>query len=192
MIIGYARVSTDDQSLDLQRDALGKAGAERVFEDKASGILDRRPGLVEALSHARKGDCLVVWRLDRLGRSIRSLIGFVEQLRDLGVDFRSLNEGIDTTTATGRFFFHVMAALAQMEREINVERTHAGLAAARARGRKGGRKPKLSRKQIAHARKLLDDRDTTVKDVAASLGVSRATLYRAIGWELGAIRRQAG
>ena|SRR5947209_14525060 len=192
MIIGYARVSTDDQSLDLQRDALASAGAERLFEDKASGMLDKRPGLAEALSHARNGDCLVVWRLDRLGRSIRSLIAFVEQLRERGVDFRSLNEGVDTTTAAGRFFFHVMAALAQMERELIIERTHAGLAAARARGRNGGRKPKLSRKQIAHARKLLDGRDTSVKDVAASLGVSRATLYRAIGTDPAAVTRQAG
>ena len=191
MIIGYARITTDDQSLDLQCDALAKADAERVFEDKASGILDKRPGLAQALSHARKGDCLVVWRLDRVGRSIRNLIAFVEQLRERGIDFRSLNEGIDTTTAAGRFFFHVMAALAQMERELIVERTHAGLAAARARGRKGGRKRKLTGKQIAHARKLLDHRDTTVKDVAASLGVSRATLYRVLDTDPAAAIRQA-
>ena len=189
MMIGYARVSTEDQNLDLQRDALAKTGVERVFEDKASGARDDRPGLAEALSHARKGDCLVVWRLDRLGRSMRSLIDFVEELRERGVEFRSLSEGIDTTTAAGRFFFHVLAALAQMERELLRERTRAGLAAARARGRKGGRRPKLNTKQITHARKLLEDRNTTIKDVAASFGVDRATIYRALG--LGAHGRKA-
>jgi len=180
MMIGYGRVSTEDQNLDLQRDALAKAGAERIFEDKASGARDDRPGIAEALSHVRKGDCLIVWRLDRLGRSMRSLIDFVEGLRAKGADFRSITEGIDTTTAAGRFFFHVLAALAQMERELIRERTHAGLAAARARGRKGGRKPKLTAKQVAHARKLLADRNVTIKDVAASLGVNRATIYRSV------------
>src|SRR4051794_12172548 len=155
MMIGYAKVSTEDQKLDLQRDALNKAGAERIFEDKASGARDDRPGLAEALSHLRKGDCLIVWWLDRLGRSTRSLIDFVENLRASGVDFRSVTEGIDTTTAAGRFFFVVLAGLAEMERQLIRERTHAGLAAARARGRNGGRQPKLSAKQIAHARKLL-------------------------------------
>src|SRR5580658_2297012 len=173
MLIGYMRVSTTDQNLDLQRDALAKAGTERVFEDRASGARDDRPGLSDALSHVRKGDCLVVWRLDRLGRSMKSLIGFVEELRERGVDFRSVTEGIDTTTAAGRFFFHVLAALAQMERELIRERTMAGLTAARARGRKGGRKPKLTAKQVEHARKLLDDQNVTIKDVAASLGVNR-------------------
>ncbi|HEX3885313.1 MAG TPA: recombinase family protein [Stellaceae bacterium] len=181
MMIGYMRVSTAEQSLDLQRDALAKGGAEQVFEDTASGARDDRPGLAEAMSHARSGDCLVVWRLDRLGRSLRSLIDFVERLRERGVDFRSVTEGIDTTTPAGRFFFHVLGALAEMERELIRERTNAGLAAARARGRKGGRKPKLNDKQIAHARKLLEDGNTTIKDVAASLGVNRATIYRALG-----------
>lgn len=189
MIIGYARVSTRDQNLDLQRDALRRAGAERLFEDEASGARDDRPGLADALSHVRSGDCLIVWRLDRLGRTMRSLIAFVEDLRERGIDFRSVTEGIDTTTPAGRFFFHVLAALAQMERELIRERTNAGLASARARGRKGGRKPKLSTKQIAHARRLLDDRDTTIKEVAASFGVDRATIYRALG--LGAAMRPA-
>jgi len=190
MIIGYARVSTRDQNLDLQRDALSRAGAERIFEDEASGARDDRPGLADALSHLRGGDCLIVWRLDRLGRTMRSLIGFVENLCEHGIDFRSVTEGIDTTTPAGRFFFHVLAALAQMERELIRERTNAGLAAARARGRKGGRKPKLSPKQIAHARRLLDDRDTTIKEVAASFGVDRATIYRALG--LGAAHSAVG
>src|SRR5215211_408377 len=180
MIIGYARVSTEDQSLDLQTDALTKAGAERIFEDKASGARDDRPGLADALSHLRSGDCLIVWRLDRLGRTMRSLVAFVEDLRERGIDFRSVTEGIDTTTPAGRFFFHVLAALAQMERELIRERTNAGLAAARARGRQGGRRPKLSAKQIAHARKLLEDSNTTIKDVAATFGVNRATIYRSL------------
>jgi DNA invertase Pin-like site-specific DNA recombinase len=181
MIIGYARVSTRDQNLDLQRDALSRAGAERMFEDEASGARDDRPGLRDALSHLRSGDCLMVWRLDRLGRTMRGLIEFTESLRERGVEFRSVTEGIDTTTPAGRFYFHILGALAQMERELIRERTNAGLAAARARGRKGGRKPKLGPKQIAHARRLLDDRDTTIKEVAASFGVDRATIYRALG-----------
>jgi DNA invertase Pin-like site-specific DNA recombinase len=176
VIFGYARVSTRDQNLDLQRDALAKAGAERVFEDEASGARDDRPGLADALSHVRKGDCLVVWRLDRLGRTMRGLIEFTAALRERGVDFRSVTEGIDTTTPAGRFYFHILGALAEMERELIRERTNAGLAAARARGRKGGRRPKLSPKQVAHARKLLEDRSTTIKDVAASFGVNRATI----------------
>lgn len=181
MFIGYARVSTTDQNLDLQRDALTKAGCERIFEEHASGARDDRPELAIALSHLRKGDCLIVWRLDRLGRSLRSLIRFVGELADRGVEFRSLHDGVDTTTATGRFFFHVLAALAEMERELIRERVVAGLTAARARGRKGGRKPRLSEKQIAMARKMLEDRKTTIKDVAASFGVNRSTIYRALG-----------
>jgi DNA invertase Pin-like site-specific DNA recombinase len=181
MQIGYARVSTRDQNLDLQRDALTKAGCERLFEEHASGARDDRPELAAALSHARSGDVLVVYKLDRLGRSIRSLIDFVTALRERGVEFKSLSDAIDTTTPAGRFFFHVLAALAEMERDLIRERTNAGLAAARARGRKGGRRPKLSPNQIAHARTLLADGNTTIKDVAASLGVNRATIYRSLG-----------
>ena len=180
MMIGYARVSTRDQNLDLQRDALARAGCERVFEEHASGARDDRPELAAALSHARGGDVLVVYKLDRLGRSIRSLIDFVNALRERGVEFKSLSDAIDTTTAAGRFFFHVLAALAEMERDLIRERTNAGLSAARARGRTGGRPPKLSPKQIAHARVLLADRDTTMGEIAATLGVDRTTLYRAL------------
>ena len=188
MLVGYARVSTDDQSLDLQYDALTKAGCERIFDDKASGARDDRPGLADALSHCRPRDVLCVYKLDRLGRSLRSLIAFVGELQKRQVEFRSLSDAIDTGTAAGRFFFHVMAALAEMERDLIRERTMAGLAAARARGRKGGRKPKLTAQQICHAHKLLADPEVTIKEVAASLKVNRATIYRALG--LGAAGRK--
>jgi DNA invertase Pin-like site-specific DNA recombinase len=192
MLVGYARVSTDDQSLDLQYDALTKAGCERIFDDKASGARDDRPGLADALPHLRQGDCLVVWKLDRLGRGLRSLIDFVDGLHQRGIDFRTLDGStqIDTSTAQGKFFFRVMAALAEMERDLIRERTMAGLAAARARGRKGGRKPKLTARQICHARKLLADPEVTIKEVAASLKVNRATIYRALGLG-GATRKRA-
>lgn len=183
MLIGYARVSTEDQNLDLQRDALTRAGCERIFDDKASGARDDRPGLAAALSHARRGDCLVVWKLDRLGRTVRGLLGFVDELRGRGVDFRSLHDSIDTGTAAGRFFFHVMAALAEMERDLIRERTNAGLAAARARGRKGGRHAKLTPRQIAHAKRLLADPKTTMTEVAEGLRIDRSTLYRALARE---------
>jgi DNA invertase Pin-like site-specific DNA recombinase len=181
MLIGYARVSTQDQNLDLQRDALGKAGCERIFEEHASGARDDRPKLAAAMSHLRAGDTLVVYKLDRLGRSLRSLITFVEELNQRGINFKSISDAIDTGSAAGRFFFHVMGALAQMERELIVERTNAGLAAARARGHKGGRKPVLTPKQVECARRLLEDRSVTIKDVAMRLGVNRATIYRALG-----------
>lgn len=180
MIIGYMRVSTDEQHLDLQRDALVKAGAERIFEDKISGSKLNRPGLTEALSHLRQGDVLMVWKLDRLGRTMKGLVELVEGLEAKGVDFRVITDGIDTTTPAGRFFFHMMAAMAQMERDLIRERTRAGLSAARARGRKGGRPAKLSAKQIESARLLLKDPKTTVTEVAAALEVSRNTLYKAL------------
>ena len=185
MLIGYARVSTEDQNLDLQRDALKSAGCELVFSDKLSGARDDRPGLAEALSHLRAGDCLVVWKLDRLGRTLRGLIDFVAKLRDRNIDFRTLHgtTQIDTSTAQGRFFFHVMAALAEMERDLIRERTNAGLAAARARGRKGGRPPKLTARQLDHARRLLADPNTTMIEVAESLKIDRSTLYRAFNRE---------
>jgi DNA invertase Pin-like site-specific DNA recombinase len=181
MLIGYARVSTQDQNLDLQRDALTKAGCDRTFEEHASGARDDRPELAKALSHCRAGDTLVVYKLDRLGRSLRSLIYFIGDLEQRGVQFRSLSDAIDTSTAQGTFFFHVLGAFAEMERSLIRERVNSGLAAARARGRKGGRKPKLSAQQICHARKLLADQTTTIKEVAETLGVTRATVYRALG-----------
>src|ERR671939_1153496 len=148
MLIGYARVSTDDQNLDLQRDALQKAGCEQIYTDAVSGTKDQRPGLEDALSHLREGDTLVVWRLDRLGRSLRHLIDTVTSLAAEGVGFKSLTEAIDTTTTGGKLVFHIFGALAEFEREIIRERTRAGLAAARARGKNGGRPKSLTQKQV--------------------------------------------
>lgn len=177
MLIGYARVSTQDQSLDLQREALTKAGCQQLFEDKVSGVRAERPGLARTLDMLRDGDTLVVWKLDRLGRSVKHLVDLVGQLGQRGVGFRSLTDAIDTGTPSGRFFFHVMASLAEMERELTVERTHAGLAVARQLGRKGGRKPKMTASKIESTKKLLAS-GVPPKDVAKSLGVSIPTLYR--------------
>lgn len=175
--IGYARVSTDEQSLALQLDALKKAGCAQVFTDKAGGAGINRPGLNDALSHLRGGDSLVVWKLDRLGRSVKGLVDLVNGLEARDVHFRSLTDGIDTKTPAGRFFFHVMASLAQMERELIVERTRAGLAAARRLGRIGGRKRAMTDSKIKAARRLLAA-GTPPRDVAENLGVSVPTLYR--------------
>lgn len=177
MLIGYARVSTQDQNLELQRDALAKAGCQKVFEDKVSGTRADRPGLTGALELLRDGDTLVVWKLDRLGRSVKQLVDLVGALHQQCVQFKSLTDAIDTGTPSGRFFFHVMASLAEMERELTVERTRAGLAVARQLGRKGGRKPKMTDSKIASAKKLLAS-GVPRRDVAENLGVSIPTLYR--------------
>ena len=177
MLIGYARVSTQDQVLDLQTEALQKAGCERLFEDKISGRLADRPGLTKALDMLREGDTLVVWKLDRLGRSVKNLVDLVNELHARGVQFKSLTDSIDTATASGRFFFHVMASLAEMERELTVERTRAGLEVARQLGRKGGRKRQMTESKIASAKKLLAN-GVPPRDVAKNLGVSVPTLYR--------------
>ncbi len=161
MRIGYARVSTEDQSLDLQLDALRQAGCERVFTEKASAGKIQRPGLSEARSHLRPGDILVVWKLDRLGRSVKGLVDLVGELAEQGVQFQSLTDGIDTTTPHGRFFFHMMASLAQMERELIAERTKAGLDAARKRGRVVGRKRRMTPSKIASAQTTARWRDAT-------------------------------
>lgn len=175
MLIGYARVSTQDQNLELQREALAKAGCEKVFEDKVSGTRADRPRLAKTLEMLREGDTLVVWKLDRLGRSVKQLVDLVGHLHQQGVQFRSLT-AIDTGTPSGRFFFHVMASLAEMERELTVERTRAGLEVAKQLGRKGGRKPKMTNSKIESAKKLLAS-GVPPKDVAKNLGVSIPTLY---------------
>jgi len=177
MLIGYARVSTEDQNLDLQLDALKSAGCGRVFTDKTSGAKVDRKGLNEALSHLREGDTFVVWKLDRLGRSVKGLIDLVSNLQIREVQFRSITDGIDTGTPAGRFFFHVMASLAQMERELIAERTRAGLEAARKRGRTGGRPREMTEGKKQAARSLLAD-GIPPGEVAAHLGVSVPTLYR--------------
>ena len=177
MLIGYARVSTQDQNLEQQREALAKAVCERIFEDRASGSRTDREGLARAIDMLRSGDTLVVWKLDRLGRSVKQLVDLVGELQKRGVQFKSLTDAIDTSTPSGRFFFHVMASLAEMERELIVERTRAGLEAARKLGRKGGRRPKMTAGKIESARRLLET-GMPAKDVARSLGVSVPTLYR--------------
>ena len=177
MLIGYARVSTQDQNIELQRDALKKGGCRKVFEDKLSGAHIDRPGLAKTLEMLREGDTLVVWKLDRLGRSVKQLVDLVGDLHKRGVQFKSLTDSIDTGTPSGRFFFHVMASLAEMERELNAERTRAGLEVARQLGRKGGRKPKMTDSKIDSAKTLLAN-GIAPKDVAKNLGVSLPTLYR--------------
>jgi len=181
MQIGYARVSTDEQTLDLQLDALKAAGCERLFTDQVSGAKADRPGLQQAIDQLCAGDTLVVWRLDRLGRSLRHLIETVQALAQRGVGFKSLTETIDTTNSSGKLIFHIFGALAEFERDLIRERTQAGLAAARARGRKGGHprvKSLSDPKQLALARRLYADKETPVGELARMFKVSRSTFYR--------------
>lgn len=177
MLVGYARISTDDQHLDLQRDAFDKAGCEKTFEDKKSGTKSDRPGLSAALDCVRAGDQLVVWRLDRLGRSLSDLIALVRRLNDKGVQLRSLTEGIDTATINGKLTFHLFAALAEFERALVRERTKAGLEAARARGRLGGRRHRLSADKRRHAVELYRAKDKTLREICTLMGISKPTLY---------------
>ena len=180
MLIGYARVSTIDQNPTLQFDALKVAGCERVFTDEGiSGGAMKRPALDKALAALKPDDVLIVWKLDRLGRSLSHLIQITKQLGERGVGFRSLSEAIDTTSVSGRLLFHIMDALAEFERSLITERTRTGMAAAKQRGDKVGRKPKLSDDQVNHARNLIDAGESP-RQVAKSLGVSTATLYRKI------------
>jgi len=179
MLIGYCRVSTDDQKLDLQLDALRAAGCERTFRDKQGGAKADRPGLAAALKALGPGDTLVVWRLDRLGRSLPHLIDVIAELKARGVGFRSVTESIDTTTATGELVFHIFGALASFERRLIQERTRAGLSAAKARGRMGGRKRVLQGAKLEQARRLMAT-GSSATEVATALGVGRATLYRAL------------
>jgi DNA invertase Pin-like site-specific DNA recombinase len=181
MLIGYARVSTNEQNLDLQRDALLRGGCDpsNIFTDKITGTKEERKGLEQALSRLRAGDTFVVWRLDRLGRSLKHLIETVTELEQRSVAFRSITENIDTSTATGQLVFHIFGALAEFERNLIRERTTAGLEAARARGRLGGRPPLDSKsRKVAMAKRLYADKATSVEEIQKTLGISRATLFR--------------
>ena len=180
MLIGYARVSTHEQTLNLQQDALTKAGCTKIFTDTASGAKTERIGLEEALNYVRKGDTLVVWRLDRLGRSLPHLISTMTDLEERGIGFKSLTENIDTTTSGGKLIFHIFGALAEFERNLIRERTLAGLAAARARGRKGGRPRALTPEQRRIAQALYDDPKNPIADICRTFKISRFTLYRNI------------
>lgn len=176
MVIGYARVSTNDQNPELQVDALEKVGAEQIFQEKFTGTLKERPELSQCLRMLRKDDVLVVWKLDRLARSLKDLVEIVQSLHDRGVGFKSLTESIDTTSSGGRLVFHIFGALAEFEHDLIRERTMAGLQAARARGRKGGRKPSMSDDDVKKASAMLLDPNITKKEVAEHFGVARTTL----------------
>src|SRR5437588_5627336 len=180
MLIGYARVSTQDQTLDLQKDALEKIGCTKIFADVISGAKAERKGLQEALEYVREGDTLVVWRLDRLGRSLKHLIETITKLNNRKVGFQSMTEHIDTTTSGGKLFFHIFGALAEFERDIIRDRTKAGLASARSRGRLGGRPSVMDAKKLKMARSLYADAKTQVVEICEGLGISRATFYRHI------------
>ena len=177
MKIGYARVSTHEQNLDLQKDGLSEAGCKEIFEDHVSGAIKERPGLEKAIAYLRKGDTLVVWRLDRLGRSLKHLIEMVNQLEERGIGFKSLQESIDTSSSGGKLIFHMFGALAEFERNLIRERTYAGLTAARARGRKGGRPKALNEKKQELLYRLYDEKKHSIDEICDLVGVSRTTLY---------------
>src|ERR687895_37818 len=180
MNIGYARVSTQDQTLALQKDALEKIGCNKIFTDTASGTKAERKGLEEALYYVREGDTLVVWRLDRLGRSLKHLIETISQLDTRKIGFKSLTENIDTTTSGGKLIFHIFGALAEFERNLIRERTNAGLQAARARGRKGGRPKALTPKKAQMVQDLYRNKENSIDEICKTLNISRTTLYRYI------------
>lgn len=180
MLIGYARVSTQDQTLDLQIDALQKIGSTKIFTDTASGSCTERPGLNEALQFLRAGDALVVWRLDRLGRSLQHLIETIAQLQQRSIGFKSLTENIDTATSGGKLIFHVFGSLAEFERDLIRERTQAGLVAARARGKFGGRPSRLNAKQRILLHALYEDKRNGIADILSTLHISKSTLYRSL------------
>ncbi|EOA3786274.1 recombinase family protein [Vibrio vulnificus] len=180
MLVGYARVSTDDQNLNLQRDALDQAGCEQIFEDQLSGAKVERPGLHQALQYARAGDTIVVWRLDRLSRSLKDLIEMVTLLESKGIGLKSLQEAIDTSSSSGKLIFHIFGALAEFERNLIRERTQAGLQAARARGRKGGRPKALNKNKQALAVKLYNEKKHTIDQICELMGISKPTLYKYI------------
>jgi DNA invertase Pin-like site-specific DNA recombinase len=180
MKIGYARVSTQDQDLSLQLDALNDAGCKKTYQEKITGSTKERPQLIEMLEQIREGDVVVIWKLDRLARSLKDLVSLVNEIQEKGGALHSLNDQIDTTTPHGKFTFHIFAALAEFERDIIRERTKAGLAAARARGRKGGRPKGLSKRAqntAIIAEKLYQERELTVKEICDQLSISKGTLY---------------
>ena len=180
-LIGYARVSTADQSLDMQIDSLKNAGCHQVFTDVASAVKSVRPGLEKALAYLREGDTLVVWKIDRLGRSLAHLVQTVDQLRERGVAFRSLTDaGLDTTTRNGKLLFNLFATLAEFERDLIRERTKAGLATAAAKGRRGGRRPVITSAKLDRALRLIRDKNLTVREAAAVIGVGKTALYEAL------------
>ena len=192
MQIGYARVSTQDQDLSLQLDALEHAGCEKIFTEKASGAQRDRPELTAALTYIRPGDTLVVWKLDRLARSLRQLIDTVDTLNSKKIGLRSLTESIDTTTSGGKLIFHIFGALAEFERAVIRERTNAGFASARARGRLGGRPPALKATDIIAAKALLRDPNITVEEAAKQLRVAPSTLYRHIPGGRSSVTNEGG
>ena len=177
MKVGYARVSTNDQHLRMQEDALKSAGCEEIYHDIASGVKTERPGLEDALAYLREGDALVVWKLDRLGRSIQHLIQTVKALSERQIGFKSLQENIDTTTSGGKLIFHIFSALAEFERDLIQERTQAGLKAARARGRMGGRPPLLDEKQVEKMLSRYDEQKLTVEEICKIHSISRPSFY---------------
>lgn len=176
-LVGYARVSTLEQNLDLQFHALKKEGCSKIFKDAISGSKKERPGLFKLMDYLREGDTLIVWRLDRLGRSLKDLIEIISELEKRNIGFRSIQDSIDTTTPTGKFFFHVTGAFAELERNLIRERTMAGLQAARARGKLGGRPKKISESKFELAKKLYDQKEKTVAEICEDLGFSRASFY---------------
>jgi DNA invertase Pin-like site-specific DNA recombinase len=180
MLIGYARISTQDQTLDLQKDALQKIGCTKIFTDTASGSTTERPGLHEVLHFLRAGDALVVWRLDRLGRSVQHLIETIATLQERSIGFKSLTENIDTTTSGGKLIFHIFGALAEFERDLIRERTQAGLVAARARGEHGGRPLRLNGNQRTLLQTLYLDKNNRIADILSTLHISKSTLYRSL------------
>ncbi len=180
MLVGYARVSTSDQTLNLQKDALEHIGCSKIFTDTISGSTTERQGLDAALAYVREGDTLVVWRLDRLGRSLKHLIETITTLNNMKIGFKSITENIDTTTSGGKLIFHIFGALAEFERDIIRERTQAGLTAARSRGRLGGRPKALNTKKQSIAQALYNDKNNSINEICKTLNISRATLYRYI------------
>ena len=178
MKIGYARTSTLDQNLDLQLDALKNCGCEKIYQEQISSVKDHRPQLENCLQALRAGDTLYIWRLDRLGRSLKDLINIVNQLQDIGCELVSVKESIDTSTTAGKLTFHLFASLAEFERELIRERTQAGLLSARARGRMGGRPEKLKESEKQMIRQLMSDRQNSATNIAKQFGVSRATVYK--------------